>query len=138
MPGSILAMGTSDNAPDGAILTFAFPIILFAVVAVVLYLLLFSRPVPRVPSRRLAHASATAAAPEAGLAHGAAVAAGMPTASGGGSAESAAEAAGAKRDAVLDAADEGGGEAGKVTGETGTPASGSDSGHGTEGTEASE
>jgi hypothetical protein len=52
MPGSILAAATSDNAPGGAVLTFAFPVILFAVIAVILYLLL-SRPHPRIPSRRV-------------------------------------------------------------------------------------
>src|SRR5258707_14426523 len=95
MPGSILASATSDNAPGGAVLTFAFPVILFAVIAVILYVL-FSRPHRRIPSRRVVMATASAAAPSAESAHGAAVAAGMPTASGGGSTESVAEAAGAK------------------------------------------
>jgi hypothetical protein len=125
VPDSVLAVATSDNVPGGAILTFAFPIILFAVIATVLYILLFSRPHPRVPAGHVALASATAA-PDAGAAHAAAVASGMPTASGGGSAESAAEPHGARRDAGED----GPGENGRVSGETeqGT----------TEGTEASE
>ncbi|HTS97133.1 MAG TPA: hypothetical protein VMI33_10965 [Streptosporangiaceae bacterium] len=136
MAVSVLAAATSDNVPGGAILTFAFPITLFAVIAAALYLLL-GRPHRRVPARRLAHASASAAAPDATAAHGAAVAAGMPTASGGGSAESAAEAAGARRDTVLGAAGEGG--TGSVSGEAGNPSPAGDSGHGTaEGTEASE
>src|SRR5258708_2269473 len=65
MPGSILASATSDNAPGGAVLTFAFPVILFAVIAVILYLL-FSRPHRRIPSRRLVVASASAAPPGPG------------------------------------------------------------------------
>jgi len=133
---SDLAVATSDNVPGGAILTFAFPIILFAVIAAVLYLL-FSRPHRRVPARRLAHASASAVAPGGAAARGAAVAAGMPTASGGGSAESAAEAAGTQRDAVLGAAGEGG--TGSVSGEAGNPAPAGDVEQGTaEGTEAGE
>ena len=44
MPITFLAQSTSDNAPGGAVLTFAFPIILFAIIAVVLYYLLFARP----------------------------------------------------------------------------------------------
>jgi hypothetical protein len=98
---------------------------LFAIIATVLYILLFSRPHPRVPAGRVALAGASAA-PDAGAAHAAAVAAGMPTASGGGSAESAAEPAGAKRDAAAEAST----TDGSVTGE---PDQGA-----TENTEASE
>ena len=58
MPGSVLAIATSDNAPGGAILTFAFPIILFAIIGTVLYILLFSRPHPRVPAGHVALAGA--------------------------------------------------------------------------------
>jgi hypothetical protein len=119
---------TSSNAPGGAILTFAFPIILFAVVMTLLYWRLFARPHRRVPGRRIALAASTGGAPEPGAAHAAAVAAGMPTASGGGSAESASEPAGAKRDTLADAA----GESGNVSGEAG------ESGEGpSDGTEAS-
>jgi hypothetical protein len=126
VPGSVLAIATSDNAMGGAILTFAFPIILFAVIAVVLYILLFSRPHPRVPAGQVALAGA-AAAPDPSAAHASAVAAGMPTASGGGSAESAAEPAGAKRDAAADASTTDGSVSGEAA-DQGT----------TEGTEASE
>jgi hypothetical protein len=112
VPGSVLAIATSDNAMGGAILTFAFPIILFAVIGTALYILLFSRPHPRVPAGRVALAGASAA--------------GMPTASGGGAAEPAAEPAGAKRDAAAEAST----TDGSVTGEA-------DQGT-TEGTEASE
>jgi hypothetical protein len=124
VPGTVLAIATSDNAPGGAILTFAFPIILFAVIATVLYLLLF-RPHHRVPAGHVAVAPASGTVDHA-TAHAAAVATGMPTAAGGGLAESAAEPAGAKRDAAAAEL----GTNGNVTGETeqGT----------TEGTEATE
>jgi hypothetical protein len=122
--GTVLAMATSDNAPGGAVLTFAFPIILFAVIGTVLYMLLF-RPHHRVPARRVSLVAA-AGAPTAAAAHASAVAAGMPTASGGGSAESAAEPAGAKRDAAAGDPGENGSVAGEV--DQGTA----------EGTEASE
>ncbi|MGA8456716.1 MAG: hypothetical protein WB800_15030, partial [Streptosporangiaceae bacterium] len=79
MPITFLAQSTSDNAPGGAVLTFAFPVILFAIIAVVLYYLLFARRHPRVPSRRFVLASSAAGAPEGGTAHAAAVAAGLPT-----------------------------------------------------------
>jgi hypothetical protein len=151
VPDMILAASVSDNAPAGAIFTFAFPIILFAIIAVILYLL-FSRPHRRIPSQRVMFAASTGATPEPGAAHGAAVAAGMPTASGGGSTESAAEAAGAKRE-VADAEERGeaapgggrhaaqpgngsAGSTGNVSGETRGP--GGTGGYGTGSTEGSE
>lgn len=124
MPETVLAIATSDNAPGGAILTFAFPVILFVVIGTVLYMLLF-RPHHRVPAGHVGLASATAT-PEPGAAHAAAVAAGMPTASGGGLAETAAEPHGAKRDVPA----EDPGASGSVSGETDQPT--------TEGTEGSE
>jgi hypothetical protein len=129
VPGLILAQATSDNVPGGAILTFAFPIILFAIIATTLYFLLFARPHPRVPARRVSLAAATGT-PAPAATHGAAVAAGMPTASGGGSAESAAEPHGAKRDALT--GDDG--DTGIVAGTT----EGSTEQGTTEGTEGSE
>jgi hypothetical protein len=132
VPITLLAQSTSDNAPGGAVPTFAFPIILFAIIATVLYTLLFARPHRRVPSRRIALASATSGAPEPGVAHAAAVAAGLPTASGGGAAESATEPAGAKRDTVADAADDGTTTSGSVSGEA------DDQADPEQGTEASE
>jgi hypothetical protein len=136
VPITFLAQSTSDNAPGGAILTFAFPVILFAIIAVVLYYLLFARPHPRVPSRRIVLASSTGGAPEGGTAHAAAVAAGLPTASGGGAAESASEPAGAKRDTLADAAEGGTTTTGSVSGEA---AGDSEQADGSEqGTEASE
>jgi len=126
-----LAYSTSDNAMGGAVLTFAFLIILFAVVATVLYILLFSRPHPRVPARRVVYASASSGTPGPAGARAAATAAGMPTASGGGSAESATEPAGAGRDIAPGAAGDAAGGTGRVTG-------GSGNGTTDHGTEASE
>jgi hypothetical protein len=135
VPGLILA-STSDNAPGGAVLTFAFPIVLFAVIAVILYLL-FSRPHRRVPPRQVALATASGA-PSAEASHAAAVAAGLPTASGGGSTESAAEPAGAKLETAT-APDPGGTTTGSVSGEAGESAKDGEAETGkTEGTEASE
>jgi hypothetical protein len=112
-----LAYTTSDNSMGGAVLTFAFLIILFAIVATVLYIVLFSRPHPRVPARRVVYAGATAGTPaDPGAARAAATAAGMPTASGGGSAESATEPAGAGRDVAPGAAGDAAGGTGRVTG----------------------
>jgi hypothetical protein len=87
MPGPALALVTSDNTNGGTMLTWAAPLALFVIVAVVLYLR-FSRPHRRVPARRVA------------LTGRAAVAGGLPTAAGGGGAESAAEPAGAARESA--------------------------------------
>ena len=64
MPGTILAIVTSDSADGGAVLTFAFPVALFVVVAAILYLR-FSRPHKRVPERRIL-VPARASVPDAG------------------------------------------------------------------------
>jgi hypothetical protein len=130
VPGHVLAYTTSDNAPGGAVLTFAFLIILFAIVATVLYIVLFSRPHPHVPARHLVYSTAGAGAPAPGAARAAATATGMPTAAGGGSAESATEPAGAERDIAPGAAGDAAGGTGRVTG-------GSDNGT-SDGTEGSE
>src|SRR6476659_4045767 len=53
MPGPALALVTSDNTSGGTMLTWAAPLALFVIVAVVLYLR-FSRPHRRVPDRRVA------------------------------------------------------------------------------------
>jgi hypothetical protein len=100
MPVTILAIGTSDGADGGAILTFAFPVGLFVVVAVILYLL-FSRPHRRVPGRR-ALVPAHGVMPGADAARAAAIAAGLPTAVGGGGGESGVEPAGAARESAAD------------------------------------
>ena len=135
MPITSLAQSTSDNAPGGAVLTFAFPIILFAIIAVVLYYVLFARRHPRVPAKRIVLASSTAGAPEGRAAHSAAVAAGLPTASGGGAAESATEPAGAKRDTLADGAASDTTTSGSVSGEAGDPEQPGDSEQGTEANE---
>jgi hypothetical protein len=99
VPGLILATVTPDNTPGGANLTFAFPIILFVVIVVILYLWL-GRPHRRVPANLTpVGSSATADAPHPEVARGASVAAGLPTAVGGGGAESEIEPAGGVRKA---------------------------------------
>ena len=50
MPGLILAAISPDNTPHGYNWTFAFPMLLFIVIALILYAL-FSRPHRRVPGR---------------------------------------------------------------------------------------
>ena len=97
MPGLILATVTPDNTPGGANLTFAFPILLFVVIGVILYLWL-GRPHRRVPAD-LTPVGSAATAPQPEVARGASVAAGLPTAVGGGGAESAIEPAGGVRKA---------------------------------------
>ena len=93
MTGTVLA-SVPVNSEAGSYLTFAFPILLFCVIATFLYVRLFGRPHPRVPARRIA-AVAHTGPPSPEAAHAAAVAGGLPLAEGGGSAESGAEAAGA-------------------------------------------
>lgn len=75
MPAMVLA-SVPSNVEGGSYLTFAFPIILFAVIASILYVLLFGRPHPRVPPRRIA-ATANAGPSGAAAAQAASVASGM-------------------------------------------------------------
>jgi hypothetical protein len=92
MPGLIIAAAvTPDNTPGGYILTFAGPVGLFAVVAVILYLL-FSRPHRRIPARGLLRARA--AVPDPGAARAASIAGGLGLAAGGGTTETHHEPAG--------------------------------------------
>ena len=56
MPGLILAGATPDNTPGGFYYTFLFPMVLFIVVAVILYML-FSRPHRRVPGEPISVAT---------------------------------------------------------------------------------
>ena len=98
MPVPALALVTSDNTSGGTMLTWAAPLALFVIVAVVLYLR-FSRPHRRVPDRRVA-LTGRAVPPPGPAAAAAAVAGGLPTAAGGGGAESAAEPAGAARESA--------------------------------------
>ena len=62
MAGPIVAAVTPDNIPGGSILTFAFPMALFIVAAVVLYLL-FTRPHQVPGHKKLAAARASTGAP---------------------------------------------------------------------------
>ena len=104
MPGSILAEVTSDNTASGAILTAVFPVLIFIVVAAILYMR-FSRPHRRVPARAaVAPGTVSHEVPDPDTARAAAVAAGLPTAAGGGAAEGAIEPAGGPRKAVAEAA----------------------------------
>ena len=69
MPRLILAAVNPDNTPHGYNWTFAFPMLLFIVIALILYAL-FSRPHRRVPGRPIsATASGTQAPTEPGGAH---------------------------------------------------------------------
>jgi hypothetical protein len=108
--GLILAAISPDNTPHGYNWTFAFPMLLFIVIALVLYLL-FSRPHRRVPRQPVsAGASPELPAPEA--ARAASVAGGLSLAPGGGATESQHEPAGAHLVASIDPADLGPEEAG--------------------------
>lgn len=94
MPVLNLAVINPDNTPHGYNWTFAFPMILFLVIAAILYLL-FTRPHRRVPPRRIAPAAVSAEAPEADAARAASIAGGLSLGAGGGATESVHEAAGA-------------------------------------------
>jgi len=94
VPGLILAAVTPDNTPAGYNWTFAFPGLLFIIIALVLYAL-FSRPHRRIPRRPIGATSAGSRAPDARTARAAAVAGGLSVAAGGGSSESPSEPAGA-------------------------------------------
>jgi hypothetical protein len=93
VPRLIFAAVRPDNTPHGYNWTFLFPMLLFIVIAVVLYLL-FSRPHRRVPGRRVTTPAGTSV-PEAGTARSAAIAGGLSTAPGGGTTESHLEGPGA-------------------------------------------
>jgi hypothetical protein len=103
VPGSILAAVTPDNTPAGAVLTFAFPLGLFIVIAVILYLR-FARPHRRVPAAAAGRATPAAAVPGPDTARGAAIASGLPIAVGGGGAEHPVEPAGGVRRAAAEPA----------------------------------
>jgi hypothetical protein len=94
VPGLILAAVTPDNTPAGYNWTFAFPGLLFIIIALVLYAL-FSRPHRRIPRRPIGATSAGSRAPDARTARAAAVAGGLSVAPGGGTSESPSEPAGA-------------------------------------------
>jgi hypothetical protein len=75
----VIAGASPDNTPAGYYLTFLFPMLLFIVIALILWAL-FGRPHQRVPARRITlglsspgaavTAAATAAAVPAGVANG--------------------------------------------------------------------
>lgn len=87
MRGLILAVVNPDNTPHGYNWTYAFPMLLFIVIASVLWML-FSRPHRRVPARAIVRPARSAQAPSADAARNAAVAGGMGVAAGGGTTES--------------------------------------------------
>jgi len=91
VPGLMLAAVNPDNTPHGYNWTFAFPMLLFIVIAAILYAL-FSRPHRRIPAGRITGASSRL--PDAGTA-AASVAGGLGVAPGGGTTEAAAEPSGA-------------------------------------------
>jgi hypothetical protein len=95
VPGLILAAVSPDNTPAGYNWTFAFPGLLFIIIALVLYAL-FSRPHRRIPRRPIGVTSAGSRAPDARTARAAAVAGGLSVAPGGGTSESPTEPAGAQ------------------------------------------
>jgi len=64
VPGLILAAVSPDNTPAGYNWTFAFPGLLFIVIALVLYAL-FSRPHRRIPRRPIGVTSAGSRVPDA-------------------------------------------------------------------------
>jgi hypothetical protein len=61
--GVVLAAVNPDNTPHGYNWTFAFPMLLFIVIALILYAL-FSRPHRRIPGRPIRASQATAKAPD--------------------------------------------------------------------------
>jgi hypothetical protein len=91
VPGLILAAVTPDNTPHGYNLTFAFPMLLFIIIGVILYLL-FSRPHRRVPARTISYSAGRSGATGSGAAPGAAATATAPTATSAPAATAAAEA----------------------------------------------
>jgi len=106
VPGVILAAISPDNTPHGYNWTFAFPMLLFIVIALILYAL-FSRPHRRVPGRFVAIRQGSSQPPDAQAARAAAVAGGLSVAPGGGSTESHHEPTGAHV-AASDAVEPGG------------------------------
>jgi hypothetical protein len=80
VPGLILAGVNPDNTPSGYYWTFLFPMLLFIVIAVILYML-FSRPHRRVPGRPIT--SAVGGVPSAEIAQAAAAVGGVSVAPGG-------------------------------------------------------
>jgi hypothetical protein len=89
----ILAAVRPDNTPHGYNWTFAFPMLLFAVIAGLLYFR-FSRPHRRIPPRPISMPAASHV-PDPDVARSASVAGGLTVAPGGGTTESHLEPGGA-------------------------------------------
>jgi hypothetical protein len=102
MPGTSLAVATSDNTAGGSILTLVIPLGLFVVIAVLIYLRIQHLGRRGTPAEAVVPAGAALPDPE--TARAAAVVAGLPTAAGGGAAESLHEPAGAARESAAAAA----------------------------------
>jgi len=92
VPGLILAGVNPDNTPSGYYWTFLFPMLLFIVIAVILYTL-FSRPHRRVPGRPIT--SAVGDMPNAEIAQAASAIGGLSVAPAGDTDASAHESEGA-------------------------------------------
>jgi hypothetical protein len=103
VPGLILAGVSPDNTPSGYYWTFLFPMLLFIVIAAILYML-FSRPHRRVPGRPIT-AAAIGALPSTETAQAASAAGGLSVAPGGDTAASVHEPEGAVLVAEHDGAD---------------------------------
>jgi hypothetical protein len=132
VPGLILAAVNPDNTPHGYNWTFAFPMLLFIVIALILYAL-FSRPHRRVPGRPIAASPTGSRVPDAGTARAAAVAGGLSAATGGGSAESHVEPAGAHAASTEPTSEPGGAHlTGSINPEDEVPRANGESGGGTE------
>ena len=106
MHALIVAAINPDNTPHGYNWTYAFPMLLFIVIALVLWAL-FGRPHHRVPSRPLSP-GLSSRVPDAGTARAAAAAGGMNLAPGGGASESHHEPSGAHLSASEEAEPEAG------------------------------
>jgi len=65
VPGVVIAAVNPDNTPHGYNWTFAFPMLLFIVTALILYAL-YSRPHRRVPSRQIQTTTGARAADSGG------------------------------------------------------------------------
>jgi hypothetical protein len=94
----VIAGASPDNTPAGDYWTFLFPMLLFIVIALILWAL-FGRPHHRVPAQRIAFGLASRRL-DAPTARAASVAGGLSTAPGGGTTESHHEPAGAHLTAI--------------------------------------
>ena len=120
MAGLILAAINPDNTAAGYYWTFLYPMLLFIVIAAVLWYL-FGRPHRRVPSQPIS-AVAGSRQPDPSTARAAAVAGGLSVAAGSGTTESDVEPQGARLAADSDAGNEAAGTAGSGTAESGAGA----------------